>query len=119
MVGVVLVIFLVFFGFRFFGYGSNYMMGAKFFGAEPEKKEAVVTISRNQALSKVRLRAEVVKYEFDLTKAGKKVTFEVEDGDKEWVVHVFEIVVQGEGSHTATFGWYAVDKISGEVRKDI
>ena len=82
-------------------------------------ESAPATISEAQALSKVRERTEVVKYEAVLTKAGKKVTFEVEDGDDSWSVHVFEIVSDGESSHTATFGWYSVDKKTGEIQKDL
>ena len=43
-----------------------------------------------------------------------------EQGD--YVIHVYEIVTDnpetGEG-HTATWGWYAVDPITGEIKDDL
>jgi hypothetical protein len=107
----VVVAFLFFFGYLIL---KNNVKDA------PKKVEQEVsTISETQALSRVRERTEVVKYEAVLTKAGKKATFEVEDGDDSWSVHVFEIVSDGDSSHTATFGWYSVDKITGEIQKDL
>ena len=37
-----------------------------------------------------------------------------EEGNK-YVVHVYEVVNHEEFSHTATYGWYYVDKDSGKI----
>lgn len=123
IIGIVVVAILGFVGFLILeneDIPASTKESAKFnsdFDVQPDNKQIV---SQEQALSKIRLLSEVVKYEFDLKKAGKEATYEVEDGEGEWSVHVFEIVSDGgiEG-HTATFGWYGVDKTSGEVRRDI
>lgn len=61
----------------------------------------------------------MVEYEAMLKNTGKKANFDVEyDGD-EWLAHVFETVSNGATSHTATFGWYRINKITGEIIKDI
>lgn len=71
------------------------------------------------ARMKIESLFEVKEYQRRLTEAGGKVEIEVEDGDDEWSVHVFEIVKNGDGtSHTATFAWYRVDKKNGTVEKD-
>lgn len=72
------------------------------------------------ALFKIKSLPEVVKYEADLKKAGSKASFEVQDDDAHWSIQVFEIVKNGsEPSHTATFGWYTVDKKTGAVEKEL
>ncbi len=76
-------------------------------------------IDKDQARLKVENRVEVQKYKFDLVKLGSEAQVEIEDLGDEWNVHVFEIVKQGDSSHTATFGWYRVDKKTGKVEKDI
>lgn len=79
-----------------------------------------VNISQKQALSGVRALPEVAEYEAMLKNAGKKAEVEAEDGGDEWNVHVFEIVKNDDGSsHTATFGWYSVNKKTGAVEKEI
>lgn len=35
--------------------------------------------------------------------------------NKYYIVHVYDIIVNGEDSHTATTGWYQVNKYSGEI----
>jgi len=52
--------------------------------------------------------------------SGKVATIEIEDGGEVWNVHVFEIVKESDGSsHTATFGWYSVNKKTGETKKEL
>ena len=76
-------------------------------------------ITGDGAVEKVKNRPEVTKYISDLVKAGKQATIEAEDGGEEWNVHVFEIVKQDDGSsHTATFGWYSVNKKTGKITID-
>lgn len=78
------------------------------------------TLDQASAIVKVRALPEVVEYEAMLKNAGKKATFEVEDSEEEWLVHIFEIVSDGGAtSHTATFGWYRVNKKTGEIIKDL
>ena len=51
-----------------------------------------------------------------MKKAGSKASFEIQDNGDDWGIQVFEIVKnKGETSHTATFGWYRVNKKTGEV----
>lgn len=121
VVGILAVAVLAFFVFRVFQ-KENEQAPAPIIKSEvkPDVKNTAQTIDEAQALSKIRLRTEVVKYEADLAKAGKKATFEAQDDGEEWIIQVFEIVQnKGEASHTATFGWYRVDKKTGKVIKDI
>ncbi|MFA6397756.1 MAG: hypothetical protein WDK96_02835 [Candidatus Paceibacterota bacterium] len=78
---------------------------------------------KNQAeLSRVKIESlpEVKEYEKILAESGKLATIEVEDGGDVWNVHVFEIIKEaGDSSHTASFGWYSVDKKTGAIVKDI
>lgn len=74
-------------------------------------------ITKNQARLKVEALSEVTIYKALLAKASKKAELAVEEGGAEWNVHVFEIVRDGATSHTATFGWYRVDKQTGIIRK--
>lgn len=37
------------------------------------------------------------------------------DENSNYVIHVFDVVGEGENSHTATRGWYYVDKSNGEI----
>jgi hypothetical protein len=37
--------------------------------------------------------------------------------DGNYIIHVFEVVGEGKGSHKATYGWYSVDTQSKEVNK--
>ena len=55
-----------------------------------------------------------------LAESGKVATIVVEDGEDVWNAHVFEIVKETDGSsHTATFGWYSVNKKTGETKKEL
>ena len=76
------------------------------------------TVTKEQAVIKVEALPEVVEYKAMLAKTEKKEVVEVEDGDGEWNVHVFEVVGIGADSHTATFNWYRVDKQTGAVEKE-
>ena len=98
-----------------------------FFKAQPDNSGVTVPASQkqqppvdeNQARLKVKNRTEVVKYEADLIRLGSKAVIEVEDLEEDWNVHVFEIVKQGDSSHTTTFGWYRVNEDTGKVERDI
>lgn len=70
------------------------------------------------AIGVVRQRTEVFKYEFELSKAGKKASFRAEDRGEVWAVQVFEVVTNGDSSHTATFNWYIVNKSTGGIEPE-
>lgn len=72
-------------------------------------------ISGAEAIDKVKNLSAVRQFVSDLDKAGSKAKLNVEDGGDTWNVQVFEIVEQGENSHTATFNWYYVDKKTGSI----
>lgn len=78
----------------------------------------VTQISRAEAEEKVRSLAEVKNYINNLAKAGVVAQINAEDSGEEWNVQVFEIVKQGDSSHTATFGWYTVNKKTGEIKAE-
>lgn len=94
------------------------LLVALFASVQPDRKELTGGVDEQQALAKVKDLPEVQEYQKMLADAGKKATFEVEDQDSEWAVHVFEIVSDGANSHTATFGWFRVDKKTGIIEKE-
>lgn len=89
------------------------------FSVQPGNQKNI-GVSQTEALFKVKSQSEVVKYVADLKKAGSKASFETQDNDDEWSVQVFEIVKnEGEVSHTATFGWYLINKNTGQITRDL
>jgi hypothetical protein len=67
-----------------------------------------VAVSANEAIGKVKALPEVAEWIANVTAA---------DGSP----HIYEVVKE-EGdipSHTATMGWYAVDKGTGEVKQEV
>jgi hypothetical protein len=51
------------------------------------------------------------------TDPGRTTAFRATDNGKAWEVQAFENVRNADGGHTATFGWYSVDKQTGRVSK--
>jgi hypothetical protein len=48
---------------------------------------------------------------------GSNAIFEVEHKEQNvYIVHIYVNVSTSEGRHTATNGWWAVNKITGEIR---
>lgn len=89
------------------------------FSVVPDEKNDVA-VNETQALYQVKMLPEVIKYEADLAKAGKKASFETQDDGDAWLIQVFEIVKNGnEPSHTATFGWYRVNKKTGVAENEL
>jgi len=89
------------------------------FSVQPDDKKDIA-VSQAQALFKVKVLPEVVKYEADLKMAGKKASYEAQADGEDWLIQVFEIVKNNnEPSHTATFGWYRVNKKTGETIRDL
>ncbi|MBI5621555.1 hypothetical protein HY933_01665 [Candidatus Falkowbacteria bacterium] len=76
-------------------------------------------ITANDARATVQALPEVRQYAEMLTQAGTEAQIVVEDSGEEWNVHVFEIVNNGDSTHTATFGWYRVNKKTGEITRAI
>ncbi len=74
-------------------------------------------VTKEQALLKVKDLPEV--REFARLLMPKPAEFEVEDWETDWAVHVFELIIGENSVHTATFGWYRVDKKTGAVEKEI
>lgn len=73
-------------------------------------------VAKEQALATVKNLPEV--QEFVRLLLPKRAEFEVEDWDTDWAVHVFELIIGENSTHTATFGWYRVDKQTGAVTKE-
>ncbi len=72
------------------------------------------------AIAAVKNKADVLKWYETLRKAGKeknaRIDVDSEENDK-YIVHVYEVVQNyGEPSHTATFGWFEVEKKTGFVK---
>ena len=82
-------------------------------GVSPEN----IAITEDRARKIVADLTGVDRFVKDLQAQGKKPLFDVSPEDaKTFMVHVYEIVDDGDGmSHTATFGWYKVDRSTGEV----
>lgn len=72
-----------------------------------------------EAFSLVGKQKEVIEFEKELAKAGKKAKYGIEDGGDVWLVQVYEIVEQDGESHTATFNWYRVNKETKEISKEL
>lgn len=71
-----------------------------------------------EAFSLVEKQKEVIEFEKELAKAGKKAKYGIEDGGDVWLVQVYEIVEQNDEGHTATFNWYRVNKETKEISKE-
>lgn len=72
------------------------------------------------AIARVQKLAEVQSFTETLRAAGKEPQFLAQDEDDYWFVQVFEVVSEEGGvGHTATFGWYRVEKKGGEVTKEL
>ena len=68
------------------------------------------TITREEAIAKIKIQPEVVDYLKIVPEA--KIEADHEDNNS-YSIHVYEI----KDGHTATFNWFTVDKTSGEVEK--
>ncbi|NIK75298.1 putative TIM-barrel enzyme [Paenibacillus castaneae] len=75
------------------------------------KAPAIKGITSDQAI-------QLVKKQYKVP-SSYKINLDHLDEDGNYVIQVFEIVIDntktGEG-HTATFGWYTVDKYSGKIK---
>jgi hypothetical protein len=78
--------------------------------------------TENDAIEMVAKQAEVAAWIKQVAAArrndpGRSSAFRATDNGKTWEVQAFENVRNADGGHTATFGWYSVDKASGQVSK--
>lgn len=85
----------------------------------PGKGAAVA--NADAAIDLVMKRADIQEWVKQVEAAqaeGKKRTVNVEvteETDEAYVVHVYETVADEEPGHTATFGWYNVNKATGDI----
>lgn len=70
------------------------------------------TITKEDAIVKVKTIPEVADYIIRVPQA--KVEVGGDDDDDFYLIQVFEVVKD----HTATFNWYTVNKMTGEVKKE-
>jgi hypothetical protein len=88
----------------------------------PKEASPPAAVSAADAVAAVKARPEVAEWLANVTQAGGSPRIEVDSEDAEaYTVHVFEVVA-GEGDmpgHTATLGWYTVNKATGEVTQDL
>jgi len=91
--------------------------------ATPENPEPSASgISGDEAVEKVKALPEVAEWVAIVTANGGSPHIDVDSEDAAtYTVHVYEIVTGDPEmpSHTATLGWFIVDKVTGEVRKDV
>ncbi|MCO5297507.1 MAG: hypothetical protein M9921_11680 [Fimbriimonadaceae bacterium] len=87
-------------------------------GPQPSAAEPTVKpVSEERAQELVAALPEVDQFVKLLRGAGKSAVFDVSlEDDHTYRVHVYENVDDGNGmSHTATFGWYLVDRTTGQI----
>jgi len=72
--------------------------------------------SPDEAIERVAAVPEVMIWQHQMEAAGAKVQLAVADeDDKTYRVQVFEVVDTGGEAHTATMGWYIVEKATGKT----
>ncbi|MDO8581358.1 MAG: hypothetical protein Q7S16_00605 [bacterium] len=77
-------------------------------------------VNETGAIERVRALTDVQSFTETLRVAGKEPQFIAQDEDDHWLVQVFEAVGDGESEgHTATFGWYRVEKKGGGVTNEL
>ncbi|MGG1339756.1 hypothetical protein ABE244_04015 [Bacillus toyonensis] len=97
---------------------------------QEEQKKAAEQKKQQQAKEQQKQTAQSSKQKLSPTDAenkvrktlnitnNSKVYCEYEGGEgEEYVIHVYQIVSDEEGGHTATYGWFNVNSNTGEVRK--
>lgn len=75
-------------------------------------------VGRREALALIEKQPEVLSFEKELAKAGKKAVLGVRGDGDDWLVQVYEIVEQNGETHTATFNWYRVNKETKRVTRE-
>jgi len=97
---------------------------------QEEQKKAAEQKKKQQAKEQQKQTAQSSKQKLSPTDAENKVrkTLNITNNSKvyceyegvegeEYVIHVYQIVSDEEGGHTATYGWFNVNSNTGEVRK--
>ena len=76
-------------------------------------------VGQDGAIGRVRALPEVQAFAKTLGAVGREPQFYAQDEGEYWLVQVLEVVAdEGEAGHTATFGWYRVEKKGGGVGKE-
>ncbi len=97
---------------------------------QEEQKKAAEQKKKQQAKEQQKQTAQSSKQKLSPTDAENKVrkTLNITNNSKvyceyegvegeEYLIHVYQIVSDEEGGHTATYGWFNVNSNTGEVRK--
>lgn len=88
----------------------------------PKGSPGAAALTADGAIAKVKALPEVAEWAANVAAAGGSPHVDVDGEDpRAYTVHVYE-VVKGDGnipSHTATMGWFTVDKGTGEVRQRV
>lgn len=77
-------------------------------GENPE--DATAPMSESKAES-------IVKQHLNITDGDFHVVTDHQDENGNYVIQVFEIIEQGDSSHTSTYGWFIVNKDTGNVEQ--
>jgi hypothetical protein len=86
----------------------------------PPPAAPAVVITADDAVAKVKALPDVTEWAGTVKAAGGSPHIDVDSEDATaYTVHVYEIVKETDDmpSHTATMGWYTVDKATGEVKE--
>ncbi len=75
--------------------------------SQRKKQNDVSNVTEKQAV-------ELVRKQIGAQNENVKIEFDHMDGNR-YVIHVYEVVEQENNTHTATKGWYYVDRDTGEV----
>jgi len=86
-------------------------------GAGQSELSTSAEVDQDRAAEIVSRLPDVDNFLKRLSAVGKRAHIDTTEEDPQtWMVHVYEIVDDGDGmSHTATFGWFKVDKKTGRV----
>ncbi len=91
---------------------------------DKQEKPTFEIRTEEAAIKQVSSMPDIREWVKDVEAAGKKgdqprsARFEATEEGKRFVVHVFEYVGTDEEGHTATLGWYNVDKATGGVTEE-
>lgn len=71
---------------------------------------------KNQAAITKEIAVSIVRQQLDIsTDSSTIVEFDHHDQEGNYVIHVYDVIKNEKESHTATIGWYIVDKQNGQV----
>ncbi len=82
--------------------------------------EALDRVREKYASNFVKVYRDDLSYYYQLDIADYYLVSEGTEGDRYYLIHLYEFVVDEEESgigHTVTYGWYAVDRRTGEIEE--